>query len=67
MIGLFKRRKPCAHNYLLSDYRSYVDIALEDVYKYEIACQKCGKKREVSQMTYAEMKRLGLIIEREGV
>ena len=62
-MGLFKRKEKCKfHEWKMSDFR--IDITPHDVDRiFEITCLKCNKSRIISEYTFVEMGRLGLITE----
>ena len=65
MLRYFKRRK-CVHEYVLADYRRYVDLDYGIVREYVLVCRKCQKRGTASPRGYDELKELGFIYEREA-
>lgn len=56
-----EKRKPCAHEYVLADYKSFMDSTFDIVEYYEIICDKCEYTRSIEPYEFTVMKRIGLI------
>jgi hypothetical protein len=55
------KKKPCFHQYKLTDYSSFIDSSLDTVESYMVTCMDCGRTKRLDKHNYERMLELKLL------